>query len=173
MHIRNGKNYFLWLLELIKIRDVNTDEYSMLLEQLFNTEFTWTIAHDSNRATDGLNLRYEFARTYNGGGAPCSVLEVLIALARNWEHEITYDFKLGDRSALWFWVMLENLGLLDYTNDAYDEEIIGEKLVIWLKRKFTRNGYGSPFPVKSGGRDQRTIEMWLQLQDFVLENVEI
>ena len=170
--------YYLWLLGKVDCTDYDVEEYSELLYQLFNTDFTWTIQIDSNRASDGLNLRYEYVHV--AGGAPCylmdeknvSVLEVLIALAINWEHEITYDFRLGDRSAIWFWLMIDNLGLTYMDDTRYDPDFVGETLTIWMTREFDKNGNGSPFPVKSGRIDQRKEEIWLQLQQFVLENVD-
>ena len=162
----NGvKNYFLWLLQQVEWYEIDTYEYKDLLWDLFNMEFTWVIDRDANRASKGLGLRYEFNRTFKYN-KPCSVLEMLIALSRDWEHELTYDFQKGDRSSLWFWVMLENLDILD----AYHVEDIVHS---WLVRDFDYNGVGSPFPLKKAHRDQRNLEIWLQVNDFVMENVEI
>ncbi len=166
--------YFLWLLNLVNTSYINEEKYSKLLWYLFNREFTWVIPNDENRAIDAIELRYEFSSTYglavNDG--PCSVLEVLIRLANDWEHELTYDFHKGDRTSKWFWIMLDNLGLLDYPDWSFEEDIVDEIVSIWLDRRFEKNGIGSVFPVKSGIRDQRSVEIWLQLQDYVLENVK-
>lgn len=169
----NDNSYFLWLLNRIDDGSGRVGEYEELLWYLYNREFTWVIEHDANRAAYGLDLRYEFSPSYYDGEKPCSVLEMLVALAYCWEHEITYDYRLGDRSAVWFWLMLENLGLLDvYGDPSFDQEI--EEIVnIWLKREFSHTGFGSPFPLLIPHRDQRKIEIWLQVQDFVLENVKI
>lgn len=171
--------YYLWLLDSIDGTSVHVEDYMELTLQLFDTDFFWRIENDANRASDGLNLRYEYVNVYGGEYCPefdeknVSVLEVLIALAVNWEHEITYDFRLGDRSAIWFWDMIRNLGLLKMTNWAYDPDFVGETLTIWMDRQFDKNGNGSPFLVKEDDRDQRKLEIWLQLQQYVLENVEI
>lgn len=183
MIVRNSDAYFLWLLDKIRIDDINVDDYTELLKILFEIEYTWVIPDDANRASDGLNLRYEFNHTYNGGGLPCSVLEMMIALARDWEHEITYDYRIGDRSGLWFWVMVENLGLLEYTNHQLltkttrksgGKKYLVEYLVAkWLDREFDFDGKGSPFPLKHPPNNQITTKMWSQVQNFVMENVEI
>jgi len=168
--------YFSWLLQFIEYYRVNLNRYMRLLVYLFDREFTWVIPNDSNRAYDAMELRFDFL---NGEECeeidkrPCSVLEVLIRLSMDWEHEITYDFHKGDRSNVWFWVMIDNLGLLDYPDTNFDEDIVDEIVSVWLDRRFEKNGIGSPFPVKSGIRDESGIEIWLQLQDFVLENVKI
>lgn len=166
--------YYLWLLDLI---DYGYTEYGEVTRYLFNTEFTWLIDNDANRASDGMNLRYEFVHVYGGKWCaeldfmPVNCLEVLVALAINWEHEITYDFTLGDRSPQWFWMMLDNLGLLDYPDGVFNEEV--EEIVRdWLERKFDKFGNGSPFPRKSIVDDQRKVEIWMQLQGFVMENVK-
>ena len=170
----NRRHYFEWLLDQTRCRFVKTDDYRLLLEYLYLREFTWTIPFDSHRADNGLGLRYEFASEYGylDEDRPCTVLEVLIALARDWEHEIVYDFHKGDRSAQWFWTMINNLGLLDYPDWSFEEDIVDEIINIWLERRFEKNGNGSPFLVKVVNRDQRRIELWLQLQDYLLENTD-
>lgn len=171
--------YYLWLLGLIEYPSIDIENYTDILELMFDMDFTWSIENDANRASDGLNLRYEYVNVEGGYWCesldlkPVSVLEVLIALAQNWEHEITYDFKLGDRSAEWFWTMIKNLGLLEMTNFEFEPDICVLILKDWLERKFDRYGGGSPFPVKHGRGDQRKVEIWLQLQQFVMENFEI
>lgn len=166
---RNGRlneHYFLWLLQQVEWYEIDAYDYKDLLFKLHNITFTWLIGFDSNRAAKGISLRYEWNRSFDGNNEPCSVLEMLIALARDWEHELTYDFKKGDRSAMWFWVMIENLGLLDGGE-------IEEKVSVWLNREFDKSGNGSPFPLKRPHRDQRKIQIWFQVNDFVMENVEI
>ena len=176
----SNRQYFEWLLDKTRCRYVNTDDYSRLLEYLFNYEFTWSIPFDSNRADNGIGLRYEFESETGLMGRtddePCSDLEMLIALARDWEHEITYDFHKGDRSPQWFWTLIDNLGLLEYPNwrispGVMDE--IDEILDVWHTRKFSETGIGSPFPVKNWYGDQKTVEIWMQLQNYVIENIEI
>lgn len=176
----SNRQYFEWLLDKTRCRYVNTDDYSRLLEYLFNYEFTWSIPFDSNRADNGIGLRYEFESETGFMGRtddePCSDLEMLIALARDWEHEITYDFHKGDRSAQWFWTMIDNLGLLEYPNWSISPgvmEEIDEILDVWHTRKFSETGMGSPFPVKNWYGDQKTVEIWMQLQNYVIENIEI
>ena len=174
-----NRNYFLWLLKKIEWYEIDVYEHKELLEILYNTEFVWSIENDANRASKGLNLRYEYDKNWDYGEIPCSVLEMLIALARDWEHEITYDFKKGDRTAKWFWVMLENLGVF-HTNYLSSYQISGnytsfvnQKLVYWMGREFDEHGVGSPFPIKNIPDNQKKVEIWMQLQNYVVENVEI
>lgn len=169
--IRN--EYFLWLLNRIRIDDIDLDDYMVLMAYLYEYDFFWVLELDANIAARGLDLRYEFDPYMDLGMKNCSVLEMLVALAWYWEHDITYDFQIGDRSGLWFWTMIENLGLLSYHNQIFDEEAVSGKLVYWLERRFEYDGTGSPFPLKNPHRDQRNLIIWLQVNDFVMENVEI
>lgn len=168
--------YFSWLLNFIETYYVDIRRYSRLLMYLFDKEFIWMIPNDSNRALDAMELRFEFLNGYQNeeiDSRPCSVLEVLIRLAMDWEHEITYDFHKGDRSSKWFWVMIGNLGLLEFPDTDFNVEEVDEIVNIWLNRSYQKNGEGGIFPVKSGNVDQTKVEIWLQLQNFVLENVKI
>ena len=171
MKLRN-KNYFLWLLDRIKMDGVDLDEHMDLLRFLYEYEFTWLIENDANRASKGLSLRYEYNKNWDPGDIPCSVLEMLIALAHDWEHEITYDFQKGDRTAQWFWTMLGNLGLLE-PNVEKNDKIVSHLVGTWLGREFDENGVGSPFPRHDAEKNQKEVEIWMQLQGYVLENVEI
>lgn len=182
MDRKYDRNYFLWLLQKVEWYEIDAYEYKELLWLLFTYDFTWTIENDANRAAKGINLRYEYLQRGDYSKRPCSVLEMLIALAHDWEHEITYDFQKGDRSALWFWVMLENLGLLDPPvfhqksgeppENLVNHQIFGEIIGGWLGREFREDGVGSPFPLKFPPDNQKKVEIWQQLQSYVIENVE-
>lgn len=174
MYNNNATNeYFSWLLCFVENKKINVSEYTDLLWFLFNKEFVWVIPNDSNRAYDAMELRFEFEKGTECpeiDEKPVSVLEVLIRLASDWEHEIMYDFKKGDRSSTWFWVMIDNLGLLIYSNGRFDRDKVEEIVDVWTTRNFEKSGDGSIFPVKNWGSDQRKLEIWLQLQNFVMEN---
>ena len=54
--------YFNWLCDLVcKKRYSKEFSYRKLLTHLHNTEFTFTIKRDINRAKDGISLRDRFA----------------------------------------------------------------------------------------------------------------
>lgn len=168
--IRNA--YFLWLIDRVRIPEVDADVYCCLLEYLFDRDYTWCLELDSNMASHGLNLRYEFDPSMDLGIKNCSVLEMMIGLSWSWEHEITYDYFIGDRTGLWFWTMIDNLGLSEYDDGRFDVDCVGSIIDVWLERSFDYDGKGSPFPLKNATRDQRTLITWLQVNDFVMENME-
>lgn len=170
-------SYFLWLGSLV---DVDWDRYSELLYILDHIEFRWSIPQDESRATEGLMLREEF---YNASNhiedwvlfldTPCSVLEALIPLSRRMDSLLTDEFK-GDRSRVWFWEFIENLGLRPYDNNRiktrlYDNCDYDIQTIInrWLDREFDFDGTGSIFPVPGAVGDQREISTIYQMYNYV------
>ena len=113
--------------------------------------------------------------------APCTVLEMLIALAIRCESDIMHDDACGDRTRLWFWEMIKNLGLIDYTDDAYmydksgsfDSEV-NHIIDIFLERRYDKHGRGGAFPLRKYRTnyysDQRKVEIWYQLSAWLIEN---
>jgi hypothetical protein len=125
---------------------------------------------DGNRAEDGLNMRYRFAceytyvedaDTYISG--PCSVLEMIIALAIRCEETIMDDTNYGDRTKQWFWKMITNLGLGSMHDDQYDRRFVDDIINTFLDREYEPDGRGGLFTVKDCEGDLRTMEIWHQL----------
>ena len=126
--------YFNWLTYRInrESRSVGVS-YETLLQHLHIIPFRYSVPMDENRATDGLDLRYEFAKSnehiwpvedvmdYLFG--PCSVFEMMVALAIRCE-ETMDDAAIGDRTGQWFWGMITNLGLGSMHDAVYDEETV-------------------------------------------------
>ena len=90
------KEYYEWLIEPI-VNDVDSEDisYRKLLACLHETTFTYTIPRDENRAHDGIDLRRRFVLSENYDEdytdylrGPCSVLEMMIALAIRCEENI-------------------------------------------------------------------------------------
>ena len=168
--------YFLWLCELV---NADMDRYSELLFQLHDMDFFWVLELDSSRATEGLALREEwyglnpYADWIMFLEKECSVLEALIGLARRMESMLS-DLNTGDRTRVWFWEMIRNLGLKKYTNTKMAGEfgaILDIQMVIdnWLNRDFDDGGWGSVFPLDNPTCDQRERSMIYQLYDYLFE----
>ena len=163
-------DYFEWLWNFTKCRGHSQNRKIITL--LHNTEFRYSIPMDANREEDGIDLRYRFItevgipknyqEVYAYLDGPCSVLEMMIALAIRCEESIMDDPDIGDRTSEWFWLMMKNLGL-DYMSDRkFDRDIAEEKISIFLDRKYKRNGEGGLFVV-NGRRDLRKVEIWYQM----------
>lgn len=163
-------DYFEWLWNFTKCRGHSQNRKIITL--LHNIEFRYSIPMDANREEDGIDLRYRFItevgipknyqEVYEYLDGPCSVLEMMIALAIRCEESIMDDPDIGDRTSEWFWLMMKNLGL-DYMSDRkFNRDIAEEKISIFLDRKYKRNGEGGLFVV-NGRRDLRKVEIWYQM----------
>lgn len=165
--------YLDWMYHIVCDDRYSTENtYRKLFDQLYNTEFTYTLPMDGNRFEDGVNLRYRFGRD-NGypdqviatylDYCPCSVLEMMIALSIRCEDHIMDNPELGNRVGQWFWQMIVNLGLGGMKDGNFDPEYVEERLDIFLNRKYTRDGDGALFRVHDPHRDMRTTDIWYQM----------
>ena len=144
----------------------------ILLSHLHNIDFTYTIPMDGNRAEDGTDLRYRFGYENSYDGAiiatylddrPCSVLEMLIALAIRCEEHIMDDPDIGNRTGQWFDDMISNLGLSRMTDARFDKNYVNRVIDKFLNREYGRNGEGGLFTVEHCPRDLRSVEIWYQM----------
>ena len=174
-----NKEYFVWMYNLVCNDKYYTKlSYHKLLYSLYNTDFTYIVARDKNRADDGRELRYRFG--YDNGYSkdviaksldtvPCSVLEMMIALAIRCEESTMSDTRFGDRTAQWFWGMVNNLGLGDMYDRNFDKRYVLESIDIFLNRKYEPNGKGGLFTLRHSDYDLRKMEIWYQLCNYLDE----
>ncbi len=165
--------YFNWLYDYVcKNRSHNNLSYRKLLMTLHEIEFIFGIPNDINRAVDGVDLRYRFSLyieetegiyiPHNITG-PCSVLEMMVALAIRCEETIMDDTSYGDRTGQWFWRMISNLGIGLMSDDIYDRDFVKRKIDIFLRREYESNGKGGLFFIRDCEDDLTTVEIWAQL----------
>lgn len=170
--VRN--EYFNWIYDLVcGNKFAKGISYRKLLMHLHSVEFTWILPRDMNRADDGINLRYRFAKTQVHEDLiesivddliePCSVLEMMVALAIRCEESIMDDPCVGDRTKQWFWGMLVNMGLGYMDDDQYDKRIVDDAVNRLLDRTYESNGKGGLFTVRHCEYDLRGVEIWYQL----------
>lgn len=161
--------YFGWLCELIGADDQPGHlTYDRLLARLHDTTFRYSIPRDRNCAAWGVNLRYRFAINHGYGeegeiDGPCSVLEMMVALATRCEENIMDNPAYGDRTGQWFWDMIVNLGLGSMTDNHFDSEYVDDVLDRFLDRRYAPNGRGGLFTIRSCEFDLRKVEIWYQL----------
>lgn len=168
--------YFDWLCDLINANDPD-HSFIFLCRHLHTLEFYWSVCNDDNRAGDGMALRglFRLQSDLRIGDEldcdVCSVFEMLVALAICVE-EIMDEIEPGDAS-FWFWMMLDNLGLSDYDDDHFYQrgsiKKIDKILDRFLDRTYQRSGKGGLFPLKKWREDQRTVEIWYQMQAYLQE----
>lgn len=170
-------DYFAWLLGWVEKRHRGTGRsFRKLLTRLHEIEFRYLIPKDHNRAEDGADLRYRFALEFpeeyqddilyilNG---PCSVLEMMVALAIRCEEGIMDDPNIGDRTAQWFWGMIVSIGLGGMFDSEYDSRIVDYKIERFLEREYEPNGKGGLFTIRNCDRDLRGVEIWIQMMWYL------
>ena len=162
-------DYFEWLISQIEVRSSRT--FNGLFERMHNIEFVWTVPNDDNRLQDGLDLRAQFLngarRTINLDGA--TILEVLIGLSRR------VAFTAGGEAPWWAWQLIENLRLHKQADPLTNQkaDVIDEKLQDLIWRTYQRDGQGGFFPLNSALEDQTKIEIWYQMNAYVMEIQEL
>ena len=162
--------YFDWITHLVlDDASVGQSHYRKLFEYLHRTEFIYILPMDSNRESDGTDLRYRFAyeeeRQYQEIAClldirPASVLEVMVALAIRCE-SIMEDPKYGNRTAQWFWEMRVTLGLGNMDDIHFDEAYVSKVVSRFMAREYEPNGKGGLFHIE--GVDLRGVEIWTQM----------
>lgn len=179
--------YYLWLYGLVKpgrFEYVDPSKYSRLCKVLYFTKFTWVLPLDEDRALDGIALRSKYEAEENDiityvekeDCTTASVLEVLIALSEQMSYLIV-DFASDEQIPIgrFFWELIQNLGLLPYTDDElaygpYALLSLNGHIRRWLLREFTYDGVGSPFPLRHPQVDQRKETLTYQMNRYILEN---
>jgi len=165
--------YYEWLISQIKIGPQK--EFRGLFEIMHNTEFTWFIPNDDNRVEDGRHLRQDFFRFIHKGGRTesdlsleiVSVLEVVVALSRR------VAFQTGEDPSHWAWRLIKNIGLNKASDPLTDAKVEFVEMVledlIW--RNYEANGGGGFFPLKKTLNDQTKVEIWYQMQEYLIEGM--
>lgn len=141
-----------------------------LFRQLHTKEFRSFVPNDDNRVEDGRALRREFVletgnpHTEWVDDEGCSFLEMLIALSRRLADDTDSE------PAECFWHLLDNIHIRE-CNDAsrYDEEMVDEILDMVVDRTYDYDGHGGLFPLRNAHEDQRTVELWYQMNAYILE----
>ena len=166
--MRETEQYYDWLYKIVcgewEPRNLS---FHRLLMYLFNRDYIPACEMDVCRATDGINLRYRFASENNipygkidavFQGVPCSMLEMMVALAIRIEEHIMEDRSMGNRVGQWFWSMVVS------------EERAEPILARFMDRDYQPNGAGGLFTITRTSIDMRTIDIWYQLMSWLNEN---
>jgi hypothetical protein len=157
--------YYEWLVSQVAVP--NNKTCNDLFERMHNLEFVWFIPNDDNRVQDGLDLRYEYLdeakRRLALEGA--TLLEILISLSRK------VAFTAGGDERRWAWKLLKNLRLHKMTDPLEGNRLdrVDDILHTLVWRTYERNGQGGFFPLKNSPDDQTKVEIWYQMQAYVIE----
>jgi hypothetical protein len=157
--------YYGWLIGQVHIP--NRKSYNDVFELMHNMEFVWTVPNDDNRVQDGLDLRQEFSNRHHQELLlqGVTMLEILISLSRR------LAFTASGDATVWAWKLLKNLKL---TKKVDPLTSIGRKRVIEILeavvwRTYQPDGQGGFFPLKAPKEDQTHVEIWYQMNAYVIE----
>jgi hypothetical protein len=164
--------YLEWLHDQVFVRTQRGATYWKLLRQMHQTEFLWFVPNDENRAEDGKDLRREWIE--QSGFTPpgswmelgCSFLEMLVALARRME------FEADETPQHWFWHLLENLEFESYHDGSgYSRNYVTRRMRVVIDRRYDMMGNGGLFPLRNPSKDQRKVELWYQMSEYLLQDL--
>lgn len=157
------------------------DEYLDHLELwrfLLHREFVYVNPMDKNRADEGLYIRSDYLEKHSERelgiymNDPCTVLEMMVALSLRIEYDIMSE-PGEEHSYRWLNLMINNLDLWKFTDErlysgwkADADQILG----VWLNKAYRPNGEGSAFPLEKYQKDQRKMEIWSQMCEYLNEN---
>lgn len=172
-------DYFNWLCD--KITPLNSHNFKfnheLLLNTLYSLEYVTDDYMDKNRLIDGLTLRNRYSEENNFDieminsyiCGPCSMLEMMVALAIRCEETIMCDPTKPDRTPYWFEEMLYSLGLNEQCNEVFDYNYVVNRINIFLNKQYESNGYGGLFVIHNSKIDMRTKDIWYQMQAYLCE----
>ena len=158
-------DYFEWLISHIAIP--NGKNYSHLFEVMHNTEFHWIVPNDDNRIQDGIDLRGRFLdgkkKVIHLEGA--TLLEILVSLSQK------VAFTAGGEPRRWAWKLLKNLRLTKMPDPLTEQDLerINDILDALIWRTYKADGRGGFFPLNHPEEDQTKVEIWYQMNKYVIE----
>lgn len=171
------KTYFEWIYSMT-FGTRKRPSYRKLLTFLDSVEFDYILPMDGNRADDGVNLRYRFGYercipdyeiAKHLDIRPCSVLEMMAALALRCEETVVYDPDFGNHIGIIFSNMLKSLGLSSMSDSHFSRKKAEEAVRILLLREYDKNGQGGLFTISDPTKDMRRAEIWYQMMWYLDE----
>lgn len=166
--------YLTWLYGQISSAKIRKGSltYWRLLRQMYATEFVYYVENDKNRAEDGKELRLDWIR--ETGAEPdeawlaieCSFLEVVVGLAKR------LDFQDEHSLSYWFWQLMQNLGFDCFDDGSqYRESFVDIRMRVVNERSYDESGNGGLFPLRNPSRDQRTVDLWYQMMEYLVQDM--
>jgi hypothetical protein len=177
MLARTNQLYLDWLFALVEsARPGQT--FLSLFRALHRTKFMADnrVPLDNNRVSYAIGLRLEFFQTAGIQDTEyfeedrISMLELLMQLAYDMG-EIT---SREDNIPSYFFELLENLGIC-IPDDAYIDTDSTDTLVYLVLQKVIKRRYASHgllFPLRHPEADQRRVELWFQMNAYLIEQEE-
>ncbi len=162
--------YYHYLCDVLDLTDGERDLFSLLFEY----KFVALIPHDDNRAADGERYRESFMDETGTDVSPylpfhsCTLFEMLVGLCVRLEFE-TAQSRWEKTPREWFLILMDNLGIKEGCTNSE----IRMRVTTFISRHYKSNGDGGLFPLKNPEKDQRRIEIWWQMNAYVMENYPV
>lgn len=177
------QRYLDWLTDFVWKNSFGGPVYHRFFSFLFSAPFIPTCEMDGARVLDAEDLRYKFGddchvsyktiqEDLDSNPNNCSMLEMMIALARRMEEHIMSDNSFGDRTGQWFWSMISSLGFHDIDDLHFDSNSAMHIVENFNSKWYAPNGAGGLFTVQNPSVDMRQYDIWYQMQIWINENYE-
>lgn len=182
--------YFQWLCDLVHC-EKHGKSYYKLLKIMWETLFIVKNKYDINRANDGSELKSDYIWDLYAQNesenitihidliSNCSILEMIIGISKRMAFELANNSDDELYFYHYFWEILDNLGLSWFDDDkmklnpTQNEYRIEEILKNLNERRYKRNGVGGMFPLKWPSKNQKRVEIWYQMQEYINEKYRI
>lgn len=161
-----------------KNESLSKREFGNLLNEI---QFTFVNPKDDSRAADGTALRYSFAMTMRDAyfseidfdeykecvkkalNGPCSVLEMMVALAQKIEN-IAADPDYPDRTSMWINKMICSLGITGYQHSYIQKHPEWKETVRGVvekanNREYEPNGKGGYFHIIPNTEEEKNVDV--------------
>ena len=169
-----------YVYRLYRIVQNGGENHEKLCAELFKNRFFITRSapkRDIDREKDGLELRKEWSNDSLDGEfhiIPCTMLEMIIGISKRMSEQLM-DEDGEDKTAQYFWEIMENLGLtcMDDDNFGWETGLAQKKIAktceILCKRQYNPDGTGGGmFPMPGLlGINQKKMEIWYQMQEYI------
>lgn len=170
-------DYLQWIYNRVIVDEIYKGRsYRQLFTCLYFMQFRPINPMDENRAQDGINLRYRFADAFglpypeaaaNLDTHPCSILEMMAALAFRCEDQIMEDDSYGDRASWWFFKMLDSLGLTDMDDCNFDRDKVDFVINRFNALEYANDGMGGLFYLPGTNLVMPSIDIWYQMMAYL------
>ncbi len=168
------RNYFYWLCSLIENDNFDIEPWMNVLKALYEKPFIYIHPKDVNRMEDGRDLFIKYCEISSNLHSDLyfnhkfvSILEMMIALAIRCENEIMSCIDETNHTSVWFFDMLESLGLIKFLNTNFDENEFNYIIEKFLNRDYEPDGKGGLFYIPGIQIDLRKIEIWYQMNWYL------
>lgn len=67
---------------------------------------------------------------------------------------------------------MQNLGFSEFHDSSnYSKNFVKLRVAVVLERKYDEFGNGGLFPLRSPSKDQRRVEIWYQLCEYIVQDM--